>query len=133
MKLAPEPKRTTVTKATTPPKAASGTSSTTLGNVPQKQKAVRQGVKKTKAKRPNSSPKGKPTSAAGFRTGTKGLAIVDLLKRKKGAAISELMKATGWQAHSVRGFLSGTLKKKLGLAIASERSEGGQRRYRIKS
>jgi len=42
-----------------------------------------------------------------------------------------LQKAAGWQAHSVRGFLSGTVKKKLGLEVASEKTGKGERRYRI--
>ncbi len=62
---------------------------------------------------------------------TKGAAITALLKRGSGATLAELISATGWQAHSVRGFLSGTLKKKLGYAVASERGEDGVRRYRI--
>jgi hypothetical protein len=65
------------------------------------------------------------------RPGTKGAAITALLKRNSGATLDELTAASGWQAHSVRGFLSGTLKKKLGLTVSSERSEDGVRRYRI--
>ncbi len=68
-----------------------------------------------------------------FRDGTKGSTIVSLLRLKGGATIAELTKATGWQAHSVRGFLSGALKKKAGLAIASEKGDDGERRYRIAS
>lgn len=66
-----------------------------------------------------------------FRKETKGAAIVRLLGRKSGASIADLMDASGWQAHSVRGFLSGTLKKKHGLIVESEKAEGGIRRYRI--
>ena len=66
-----------------------------------------------------------------FRTGSKGAAIVRLLKRKTGATLPDLMAASGWQAHSVRGFLSGTLKTKHGLTVASEKTEAGVRRYRI--
>jgi hypothetical protein len=66
-----------------------------------------------------------------FRDGTKGSTIVGLLKLKNGATIAELTKATGWQAHSVRGFLSGALKEKVGLTIASEKGDDGERRYRI--
>ena len=53
------------------------------------------------------------------------------LRRPKGASIPELAKATNWQAHSVRGFLSGTLKKRHGLAIGSTCDDGKDRRYRI--
>jgi hypothetical protein len=68
-----------------------------------------------------------------FRDGTKGHTIVTLLKRRDGGTIAELVMATGWQAHSVRGFLSGSLKKKPGLAVVSEKDADGQRRYRIAS
>jgi hypothetical protein len=57
--------------------------------------------------------------------------LLDLLQRKRGATIAEAMKATGWQPHSVRGAISGTLKKKLGLAVTSEAVEGRGRVYRI--
>ncbi len=57
--------------------------------------------------------------------------MIDLLKRKKGATIEEIVAATGWQPHSVRGAISGTLKKKLGLAVTSERVGDGSRVYRI--
>jgi hypothetical protein len=57
-------------------------------------------------------------------------ALILLLRRPEGAQIAELMTATGWQAHSVRGAISGALKKKLGLTVVSEKTEGG-RIYRI--
>lgn len=63
--------------------------------------------------------------------GSKGEAITALLKRDVGATLAELTATTGWQAHSVRGFLSGTLKKKLGYVVESERGKDGVRRYRI--
>jgi hypothetical protein len=53
-------------------------------------------------------------------------AIVALLRRPDGARIADLMAATGWQAHSVRGAMSGALKKKLGLTITSEKTEAGR-------
>ncbi len=62
---------------------------------------------------------------------TKSEKIIQLLKRRSGATIAELQKATGWQAHSVRGFLSGTLKKRMELNVISEKAEDGPRRYRI--
>ena len=56
-----------------------------------------------------------------------------VLGREEGAAIDELQAATGWQQHSVRGFLAGPVKKKLGLPLLSGKSESGPRRYRIAS
>ena len=67
------------------------------------------------------------------RDGSKAAKILDLLKRPEGATLAELMKATGWQAHSVRGFLSGTVGKKLGLAVTSAKVEGGERTYSVKA
>jgi hypothetical protein len=50
--------------------------------------------------------------------------LLELLQRKGGATIAEVTKAMGWQAHSVRGAISGALKKKLGLAVASDKVAG---------
>ncbi len=61
---------------------------------------------------------------------TKTEMILKLLRRKGGTSLSELQERTGWQAHSVRGFLSGTLKKK-NLSVTSAVTEKGIRRYRI--
>jgi len=60
---------------------------------------------------------------------TKANMILTLLRRAKGASLVELCEATGWQAHSVRGFLSGTIKKRLGLELSSKLDGKGQRRY----
>ena len=65
------------------------------------------------------------------RTKTKSAAIIALLKSKRGATIQELMQATHWQAHSIRGFLAGSLSKRHGLAVTSEKPEGKARRYRV--
>ncbi|MER9108132.1 MULTISPECIES: DUF3489 domain-containing protein [unclassified Mesorhizobium] len=62
---------------------------------------------------------------------TKTDIVLKKLKSAKGATIQTLMDATGWQAHSVRGFLSGTVKKKLGHELLSDTGKDGQRRYRI--
>jgi hypothetical protein len=56
---------------------------------------------------------------------------LDLLARRDGATLEELTTATDWQPHSVRGFLSGTVKKKLGLTLVSSRDDDGARRYRL--
>jgi hypothetical protein len=65
------------------------------------------------------------------RTKTKAAAIIALLKSKRGATIQELMQATNWQAHSIRGFLAGSLSKRHGLAVTSDKPEGKERRYRV--
>jgi hypothetical protein len=65
------------------------------------------------------------------RKASKTQVCLDHLRRPDGASIEELQAATGWQAHSVRGFMSGMVKKKLGLTLASEKPKDGTRRYRI--
>jgi hypothetical protein len=65
------------------------------------------------------------------RSESKGAKILELIARPKGATLAEIMKATDWQAHSVRGFLS-TASKKQGLKIESEKHEAGDRVYRTK-
>lgn len=57
--------------------------------------------------------------------------VLALLRRTDGASIEEIMQATDWQQHSVRGFLAGTVKKKLGLTLTSSKVQGEVRRYRI--
>jgi hypothetical protein len=71
----------------------------------------------------------KPQPAA--RQGSKESQILDLLQQKGGATLNEIMKATDWQAHSVRGFISGTLTKDMGLKVVSSKRESGERVYRV--
>ena len=70
----------------------------------------------------------KDPAAAPSRAATKLDQLAAMLARRKGASIAEMMAATGWQPHSVRGALAGALKRR-GLAITSEKI-GGVRRYR---
>lgn len=67
------------------------------------------------------------------RQGSKKAKILALLKRPGGASLQQLQKATQWQAHSVRGFLSGALKKKMGLRVHSAKAANGARTYRVTS
>ncbi|CAM4201980.1 DUF3489 domain-containing protein [Palleronia rufa] len=64
------------------------------------------------------------------RVGTKQATLIAMLRAPDGATIAEIMAATGWQSHTVRGAMSGALKKKLGLNITSEKIEGRGRVYR---
>lgn len=104
----------------------------------------RQSTKQATATKPNlkkGAGRGKPTPVApkvkgkktppAVRRGTKQALLIDLLKRKNGATIDEVVEATGWQPHSVRGAISGALKKKLGLTVESEKVAGRGRVYRI--
>ena len=65
------------------------------------------------------------------RDGTKQARVVAMLRRKEGATIAQIVAATDWAPHTVRGFFAGALKKKLGLTVTSEKVEGGERTYRI--
>lgn len=89
-------------------------------------------------KRRTTKPKLTVATGASASTSTKPRvpeAKVDLVLKKlqsaKGATLGQLIEVTGWQAHSVRGFLSGTVKKKLGLNLMSDIGKDDVRRYRI--
>ena len=66
-----------------------------------------------------------------IRAGTKQAQIIALLQRPEGASIAEIVEVTGWLAHSVRGLISGGLKKKLGLPVTSAKEAGRGSVYRI--
>ena len=94
--------------------------------------APKKGKAGKKASPAKKAPKG-AKKATGARDGSKSAKILDLLKRPGGATAKELMKASGWQAHSVRGFLSGTVSKKMGMAVTSTKGEDGERTYSVKA
>jgi Protein of unknown function (DUF3489) len=85
----------------------------------------------TKAKPAHKATHPKKPSPA--RRGTKTAQILYLLKRPGGVTLQDLMKTTGWQAHSLRGFLGGTLGKKMGTPVESFKSDAGERAYRLSS
>jgi hypothetical protein len=84
--------------------------------------------KRTAAGKAGTASKSKTEKASGK---SKQQRMIDMLRRPEGATIAQLGKAFGWQPHTVRGAISGALKKKLGLKIASEKRAGGERIYRI--
>jgi hypothetical protein len=84
--------------------------------------------KKHPKKKPVPSPKAEKTREPG--NSTKQAQLIGLLQQSSGVSLPDLMKATGWQAHSIRGFISGTLKKSLGLKVISYTADS-LRRYRI--
>jgi len=101
---------------------------TKLNRAPKRRQADRPAAVTKKAKHPVPA-----KQAAPAERGTKTAKILALLKRPGGASLHQLRKATGWQAHSVRGFLSGTVKKKMGLRVVSTKPPEGDRSYRILS
>jgi len=66
------------------------------------------------------------------RDHTKQATVIQLLQRPEGATLAQLVEATGWMKHTVRGCLAGALKKKLGLTITSDKVAGGERIYYIR-
>jgi Protein of unknown function (DUF3489) len=129
-----------MTELTAETAAAQAPASSEKPKVNKKARVARQGAhvapKKAKSGKKASPGKKTPKAAkkvAGARVGSKTAKVLELLNRPNGATLKELMKATGWQAHSVRGFLSGTVGKKMGLTVKSAKSEDSDRSYSVKS
>ncbi len=121
--------------ATTAPKQATSTR-----KVSQKKAAPKAtGARKTaapKAAKPASKKASKPATKKAStgsvpREFSKKAIVLDLLRRKDGATMGEIAKATGWANHSIRGFISGTVSKRMGLQIQSTKDDQGERRYKI--
>jgi hypothetical protein len=84
-----------------------------------------------KLSKANRSSRKANTNVAARRSGTKQAQVLAMQRRPKGATVAAIMAATGWQQHSVRGFLAGTVRRKLALPLITEQAEGRVRRYRI--
>jgi hypothetical protein len=124
-----------------PAKASSKKDASQKKNAPKAKQGAKKAAPKTKAAKKEAKAKpakeAKPAAkkeakdAAVPREFSKKAIILDLLRRKQGATMAEIMKATGWQAHSVRGFVSGTLMKKMDLPVESFKNATDERTYRI--
>jgi hypothetical protein len=89
-------------------------------------------AKKAAAVRQGDKNKVVPKSAeAKTRANSKQAEVIGMLSQPQGVTIPIIMEQTGWQQHSVRGFLAGVVRKKFGLALQSEKKEGADRIYRI--
>ena len=93
-----------------------------------KRRPVPKGVQKADA--PDDFQKLEATSRA-IRPGTKLAAIIDAMRHPGGATIAQMMAGTGWQPHTVRGAISGMVRKRLGYEVVAEKGADGQRAYRI--
>ena len=85
-----------------------------------------QHISRVRRQRPSEHPR-----ARAQRTDSKQAQVIEMLRAPSGTTIAAMMTATGWQQHSVRGFLAGVIRKKFGLNLVSEAGDGG-RVYRIK-
>ncbi|MFM7011999.1 MAG: DUF3489 domain-containing protein [Betaproteobacteria bacterium] len=91
----------------------------------------RKGATKAPAPTPETTDAPANPKTPRLRENSKQAQMIEMLKRPDGATLNQLVEATGWQAHTVRGAMAGSLKKKLGLTITSDKTSGQERTYRI--
>ena len=120
-------------KKSSNPKSAAPKKTSAKSNpaAPRRKAALIAIVAKTPPQPVETSPKALAAHEPQLEGVTKQERILTLLSRAEGASIEEMMHATDWQQHSVRGFLAGTVKKKLGFALTSSKANTDVRRYRI--
>ena len=115
-----------------PTEASTTEAAVTPAKAPKAAKSAKKAAKAAPAKAGKTTKPAKNAAKAGLpREFSKKAIVLDMLKAKGGATMAQIAKATDWQNHTIRGFISGTLTKKMGLAIESTKSESGDRTYRI--
>ena len=125
---APKPKAEPAGKPKAKGKAKVGAPAAT--GAPAKGKSTKKAAPAKKA--PKAKKGAKAAESAGPREGSKTAQVVEMLKRKGGATLEEIMTTMGWQKHTVRGFMAGAMKK-AGYVVESFKPDGGERTYRINS
>ena len=121
-----------------PEKAAPKKAASHKKGAPKAKKGAKKAAKQAKvapkkqAKAKGTSKKAAKVKQAGVpREFSKKAIVLDLLRRPKGATMAEIAKATDWQNHSIRGFISGNLTKKMGLKVESTKNDAGERTYKV--
>ena len=116
-----------------PEKAASKKAASQKKGAPKANKDAKKAAQQAKAapKKQAKEKVAKVKEAKVPREFSKKNIVLDLLRRPKGATMAEIAKATDWQNHSIRGFISGNLTKKMGLTVESTKNEAGERTYKI--
>lgn len=112
-----------------PATTALGPAAKPIPRKPRRAATAANSAKTITKKQPKAAPKRRSKAA---RPGSKTAKVIALLERPTGATLAQLMKATGWQAHSVRGFLAGALTKKMGLKIKSNKPGDEDRVYSVR-
>ena len=97
----------------------------------QKETRAARGSRVKKEDKAGESVQAAVAAATAARPGSKTAGVIVMLRKAEGATLQQIMHATGWQAHSVRGFISGTVGKKMGLRVESAKPEDGERSYSI--
>ena len=126
----------------TPEQAASTKGTGQKKGTPKAKKGAKKSAAKKEAKpasKPAAKREAKPASKKAAKVNeakvprefSKKAIVLDLMRRKDGATMAEIAKATDWQNHSIRGFISGNLMKKMDLPVESFKNEAGERTYRL--
>jgi Protein of unknown function (DUF3489) len=121
--------------STAPKKGSAKLHAPSRRNVPSAVASAKKSLRSVESKAERAATAKKPMKAEEPRVErfTKQERLLTLLSQPEGTSIEEMMQVTDWQQHSVRGFLAGTVKKKLGFSLTSLKPNDGVRRYRIET